>query len=267
MQVQSISSDREAEMDLPVSCSFTDQAKQREIHQRKINKTIIENRIKTKALRKAKRNVRKQTDVCQSSVTAHQEIQYIPLTYKEKSNVRLSLPTNQTKDYLEEEFNCPGYFNTSDHLQFDEDDGDQPSIQNKSLDISASCSPNESELLYGNESDEGYDGSEEHDKNKSKTILFDNVDCFTINTLKSKGSDFETRNHKSWKKINRLDGVHVRMLDSANIENTARQRCDSFRKDQLYSSSYSGRYGDVKRVTPSLLKNLSRKKKARAGMR
>lgn len=63
--MQSISSDKEdmeeAEMDLPVSCSFTDQAKQREIHQRKINKTIIENRIKTKALRKAKRNVRKQT--------------------------------------------------------------------------------------------------------------------------------------------------------------------------------------------------------------
>ncbi|VDP62442.1 unnamed protein product [Schistosoma curassoni] len=251
--MQSISSDKEdmeeAEMDLPVSCSFTDQAKQREIHQRKINKTIIENRIKTKALRKAKRNVRKQTDGCQSSEIACQEI--------------------QEKDYLEEEFNCPGYFNTSDHLQFGEDDGDQPPIQNKSqsLDISASSSPNENELLYGNESDEGYDGSEEHDKNKSKTILFDNIDSFTINTLKSKGSDFETRNHKSWKKINRLNGIHVRILDSANIENTARQRCDSFRKNQLYSSSYSGRYGDVKRVTPSLLRNLSRKKKARAGMR
>ncbi|CAH8508771.1 unnamed protein product [Schistosoma guineensis] len=262
--MQSISSDKEdmeeVEMDLPVSCSFTDQAKQREIHQRKINKTIIENRIKTKALRKAKRNVRKQTDGCQSSEIACQEIQYIPLKDKEKSN---------EKDCLEEEFNCPGYFNTSDHLQFGEDDGDQPPIQNKSqsLDISASSSPNENELLYGNESDEGYDGSEEHDKNKSKTILFDNIDSFTINTLKSKGSDFETRNHKSWKKINRLNGIHVRILDSANIENTARQRCDSFRKNQLYSSSYSGRYGDVKRVTPSLLRNLSRKKKARAGMR
>ncbi|CAH8520227.1 unnamed protein product [Schistosoma rodhaini] len=264
MGMQSISSDKEdkeeAEMDLPVSCSFTDQAKQRENHQKKISKTIIENRIKTKALRKAKRGVRKQTDVCQFSEIEHQEIQYIPLKDKEKSN-----------DYLEEEFNCPGYFNPSDHLQFDEDDGDQPSIPNKSqsLDISASCSPNENELLYSNESDEGYDGSEEHDKKKSKTILFDNVDCFTINsnTLKYKGSDFETRNHKSWKKINRLNGIHVRMLDSANIENTARQTCDSFRKKLLYSSSYSGRYGDVKRVTPSLLKNLSRKKKARAGMR
>ncbi|VDO67545.1 unnamed protein product [Schistosoma mattheei] len=144
--MQSISSDKdmeEAETDLPVSYSFTDQAKQREIHQRKINKTIIENRIKTKALRKAKRNVRKQTDSCQSSEVASQEIQYIPLKDEEKSN---------KNDYLEEEFNCPGYFNTSDHLQFGDDGGDQPPIQNKSqsLDISASCSPNENELLYDN---------------------------------------------------------------------------------------------------------------------
>ncbi|CAH8488590.1 unnamed protein product [Schistosoma turkestanicum] len=248
----------EAELDLPVSCSFTDQAKQREIHQKKINKTIIETRIKTKALRKAKHDVHKQTDVCQPDETAHQEIPYIPLDNNEKSN---------KKDSLEEEFNCPGHFNTSDHLQYDETDDDHSPLQDESsfLGIPASCSSNESQLLCGNESDEGYDGSEEHDKSKPKTILFDNVDFSTVNshTLRS---DLETRNHKSWKRINRLNGIHVRVLDGGNSENTARQTCESFRKNHLYSSSYSGRYGDVKRVSSSLLKNLSKKKKARSRM-
>ncbi|TNN08190.1 hypothetical protein EWB00_007214 [Schistosoma japonicum] len=253
--------ENESEVDLPISSTFTDQAKQREIYQKKINRTIIETRLKAKALRKTRHNVQKQTDVCRSDRGSVQEIQFLPLN-KEKPS-----------DSLKEEFDLPGCFNASNHLQFNENneynDGKSSLQDNLSLfDIPITCPPTETELLYANESDEGYDGSEKHDKSKPEMILFNNCDFSKSgsNFLKSKRPDSETRDHNSWKKKCRSNGIHVRILDSVNIENTARQRCNSFRQNHLFSPSYSGRYGDVKRIPPSLLKNLSRKKKARPGV-
>ncbi|VDQ04873.1 unnamed protein product [Trichobilharzia regenti] len=100
--------------------------------------------------------------------------------------------------------------------------------------------------------------------------MFDDIDSSTVDPddeQNSKNSDLTSWDHKTWKKINRLNGIHVRILDSANIERTARQTCNSFRQNHLFSSSYSGRYGDVKRIAPNTLRNLSRKKKALASGR
>ncbi|CAH8838689.1 unnamed protein product [Trichobilharzia szidati] len=237
----------ESDTDLPVALSFTQQAKQRELHQKQINKAIIESRLKRKAIRKAKHNKQKQTVRHSKDEEVDDEVQFSPPNEQQKL---------KEKDPLEEEFNLPGHFTASDHLHCEEADDD---------DIT------EDKSVYGNESDEGYDGSEEQDRRKPKSILFDDIDSSTVvdadDEQNSKNSDLTSWDHKTWKKINRLNGIHVRILDSANIERTARQTCNSFRQNHLFSSSYSGRYGDVKRIAPNTLRNLSRKKKALASGR
>ncbi|CAH8502668.1 unnamed protein product [Heterobilharzia americana] len=165
----------EAEVDLPVACTFTDQAKQRELHQKQINKAIIESRLKTKAIRKAKHNRQKQA-THQLEEPANQEIRFLPINEAKKS---------KKKDSLEEEFDCPGYFRVSDHVHYSEPEDDS-SVQNElsNLDVSTSYSPNGSESICGNESDEGYDGSEEQDRSKLKTILFDDTNFSTVKLTK-----------------------------------------------------------------------------------
>ncbi|VDP97335.1 unnamed protein product [Trichobilharzia regenti] len=134
----------ESDTDLPVALSFTQQAKQRELHQKQINKAIIEARLKRKAIRKAKHNKQGQTVHHPKDKEVDDEVQFSPPNEQQKL---------KEKDPLEEEFNFPGHFKASDHLhceEADDDDGDdedQSSVHNERSfsDIA------EDKSVYGNE--------------------------------------------------------------------------------------------------------------------
>lgn len=230
------SSFSQEEDDSPIACTFFDQSNERRLIEKQISESVSQSKKRLKELRRVKHAENVHTD--ENQCTDHGKKFHKPMVNFEK-----------TTDSITDEFNMSTHFNAIDHLDIQPTVTSRDMTKSRRLDLVADI----------NESDEGYDGSEEQErreKQKSNTPK-----CQTSQKL----TKYTYSNTKP-KKLNRSSTVRIQLLNNTKIEKVICGKADQFMQECLFTSPSTNRYHGVMRVQPDLLKSLARKQKVRSGI-